>query len=355
MKRLIVCCDGTWQKLDSQYPTNVVKIVQAIKPLCDDNTQQIIFYDEGIGTGDRLDRIFGGAFGWGIDQNIQDAYRFLSINYQPGDEIYLYGFSRGAYTVRSLAGLIRCSGLLERNKIRQAGKAYKIYRNDDIEPDDKAAIEFRQKNSNDVRITLLGCWDTVGALGIPNQIPILPVDEWINKKYKFHDTVLSSIIDNALHAVAIDEIKKVFDVTVMQQNTEHQNQNLKQVWFPGTHGCVGGGTEKNSGLSDGALLWMIEESQKLGIEFDTTKVITGINPNPKIPFDNELNGIFKAARTHLRRVDENEANLHQSVIDRWFALGKDYQPKNLAIHQVYLNNQSNSTDIAHSIPISLSS
>jgi uncharacterized protein (DUF2235 family) len=341
MKRLIVCCDGTWQKLDSQYPTNVVKIAQAIKPLCDDNTQQIIFYDEGIGTGDRLDRIFGGAFGWGIDQNIQDAYRFLSINYQPGDEIYLYGFSRGAYTVRSLAGLIRCSGLLERNKIRQAGKAYEIYRNNNIEPDDKAAIEFRQKNSNDVRITLLGCWDTVGALGIPDRIPILPVDDWINEKYKFHDTYLSSIIDNALHAVAIDEIREVFDVTRMQKSTNNSSQSLKQIWFPGTHGCVGGGSQENSGLSDGALLWMIEESQRLGIEFDTTKIIKGINPNPRISFDNELKGIFKAARTHLRRVDENEANLHQSVIDRWSALKEHYRPKNLAIHLAYLDDMSN--------------
>ena len=347
MKRLIVCCDGTWQKLDSEYPTNVVKIAQAIKPVCDDKiTQQIIFYDEGVGTGDRLDGIFGGAFGWGIDQNIQDAYRFLSLNYQQGDEIYLYGFSRGAYTVRSLAGLIRCSGLLERNKIRQAGKAYEIYRDNKIKPDDDKAIKFRQKNSNEVRITLLGCWDTVGSLGVPDQIPLLPIDKWINEKYKFHDTILSSIIDNALHAVAIDEIRKVFDVTVMQQNLEYSKQTLKQMWFPGNHGCVGGGSEENSGLSDGALLWMIEESQKLGIEFDDTKVITGIKPNPKIPFDNEPKGIFKKTGVHLRRVDENELNLHQSVIDRWSALGEYYRPKNLAMHQAYLNNPSNSSNIA---------
>ena len=347
MKRLIVCCDGTWQKLDSKYPTNVIKIAQAIKPVCDDNvTQQIIFYDEGIGTGNRLDKITGGAFGWGIDQNIQDVYRFLSLNYQPGDEMYLYGFSRGAYTVRSLAGLIRCSGLLERNKIRQAGKAYEIYRDDNIKPDDEEAIKFREKNSNQVRITLLGCWDTVGSLGVPDQIPFLPINEWINDKYKFHDTILSSIVDNALHAVAIDEIRKVFDVTVMQQNPEYLEQNLKQIWFPGEHGCVGGGSKENIGLSDGALLWMIEESQKLGIEFDVTKVITGINPNPKIPFDNTPKGIFKAAQAHLRRVDENEASLHKSVIERWSALGEYYRPKNLAIHQAYLNDSSNSSNIA---------
>ena len=342
MKRLIVCCDGTWQKLDSEYPTNVVKIAQATKPLCEDKiTQQIVFYDEGVGTGDKLDRIFGGAFGWGIDQNIQDAYRFLSLNYQPDDEIYLYGFSRGAYTVRSLAGLIRCSGLLERNKIRQAGEAYKIYRDDNIGPDNDTAIKFRRNNSNDVRITLLGCWDTVGSLGVPNQIPFLPIDEWINRKYKFHDTYLSSIIDRALHAVAIDEIKEVFDVTRMQKSTNNSEQRLKQIWFPGDHGCVGGGTSENSGLSDGALLWMIEESQRLGIEFDTTKVVKSINPDPTIPFDNEPKGIFKTARTDLREVDENEDNLHHSVIERWSAV-EDYRPANLAIHQAYLNNVNSS-------------
>ncbi|MEO0835699.1 MAG: DUF2235 domain-containing protein, partial [Cyanobacteria bacterium J06642_3] len=205
-KRLIVCCDGTWQKLDSKYPTNVVKIAQAIKPRGRGDIPQIVFYDEGVGTGDVLDGLFGGAFGWGIDQNIQDAYRFLSLNYEDGDEIYLYGFSRGAYTVRSLAGLIKCCGLLKRNQIRLAGRAYALYRDEDIKPKSREAIDFRQQYSHvndqndNVRIKLLGCWDTVGALGIPDQVPWLNIDKFINKKYQFHDTFLSSIIDNARHA-----------------------------------------------------------------------------------------------------------------------------------------------------------
>jgi uncharacterized protein (DUF2235 family) len=105
MKRLIVCCDGTWQKLKSEYPTNVVKIAQGIKPSCDKGIAQIVFYDEGVGTDIFNDeslfswvntvlRVIGGAFGSGIDHNIQEAYRFLSLNYEPGDEIYLFGFSR---------------------------------------------------------------------------------------------------------------------------------------------------------------------------------------------------------------------------------------------------------------------
>ncbi|MBV8886356.1 MAG: DUF2235 domain-containing protein, partial [Chroococcidiopsidaceae cyanobacterium CP_BM_RX_35] len=106
MKRLVVCCDGTWQALNSPYPTNVVKIAQAVKPITTNNILQTVFYDQGVGTGDEFDKITGGVFGWGIDKVIQDAYRFLSLNYVAGDEIYLFGFSRGAYTVRSLAGLI---------------------------------------------------------------------------------------------------------------------------------------------------------------------------------------------------------------------------------------------------------
>ncbi len=108
MKRLIVCCDGTWQQLNSNYPSNVIKIAQAVKSSASDGVPQIVFYDEGIGV--ESHKLLGGVTGLGIDENIQDAYRFLCLNYEHGDEIYLFGFSRGAYTVRSLTGL-KLSGL----------------------------------------------------------------------------------------------------------------------------------------------------------------------------------------------------------------------------------------------------
>lgn len=319
MKRLIVCCDGTWQKLSSRYPTNVVKIAQAIKPQSTNGIPQIIFYDEGIGTGDKADKIFGGAFGWGIDQNIQDAYRFLCLNFEKGDEIYLYGFSRGAYTVRSLAGLINCSGLLTRNKIRQAPRAYELYREADIRPNASEAEYFRQTNGDRVPIKFLGCWDTVGSLGVPDQIPWLPIDEWINEKYKFNDTSLSSIIQNARHAVAIDEIRKVFDVTPMIKSSKNLNQSLRQVWFPGEHGCVGGGTKEQSGLSDGALKWMIDESEPFGLEFDQSAVLDGINPDPTIPFDNTFKGFLVMTERNLRTVSNDWNDLHKSVVKRYIA------------------------------------
>jgi uncharacterized protein (DUF2235 family) len=151
MKRLIVCCDGTWQNLTSEYPTNVVKIAQAIIPTVKESEKeiaQLVFYTEGVGSGKvsdkllaRVDRIIGGAFGSGIDNNIQDAYRFLSLNYSKDDEIYLFGFSRGAYTARSLAGLINCwGGLLPLPNIREAPLVYELYRDRDLTVSEKQAL-----------------------------------------------------------------------------------------------------------------------------------------------------------------------------------------------------------------------
>jgi uncharacterized protein (DUF2235 family) len=243
-KRLIVCCDGTWQKTDSLYPTNVAKLIQAI-PVSSEN---MVFYGEGVGTGDLADRILGGALGWGLDKNIQDAYRFLSSNYSPNDQIYLFGFSRGAYTVRSLGGLIRAVGMLPRSGIRQIPEAYKVYQDAKGESSDRPDIKLRelgglQKFRQDlirqygddyqeaVEITFLGCWDTVGALGIPDQIPWLPLDQILNRKYQFHNTQLSSKILHARHAVSIDENRKEFDFTDMKPATHDSDMVPRWTWL----------------------------------------------------------------------------------------------------------------------------
>ncbi|NEO01432.1 MAG: DUF2235 domain-containing protein [Moorea sp. SIO3I7] len=331
MKRLVVCCDGTWQELSSTYPSNVVKISQAVKPLGSDGVSQIVFYDEGIGTEDSLkSKLFGGAFGKGIDTNIQDAYRFLCLNYAPGDEIYLFGFSRGAYTVRSLAGMIYNSGLLSRIEIDKAPEAYEMYRSRDIKPNHQQMVAFREKYGESVPITLLGCWDTVGSLGIPNLSPFLRFDKRVNKRYRFHDTSLSPIIEHGLHAVSIDEQRKVFDVTPMDKSHLSQTQVVREVWFPGVHGSVGGGSQEQSGLSDGPLQWMIESIGKigLGLEFDPSAIPTGINLDYEIDFNNDL-GLFKFTGRKLREISDNFDDLHESVIERWMRR-PDYRPSNLA-------------------------
>lgn len=327
MKRLIVCCDGTWQQLNSSYPSNIVKLAQAVKSRGSDGVPQIVFYDEGIGV--ESNKILGGATGLGIDRNIQDAYRFLSFNYERGDEIYLFGFSRGAYTVRSLAGMIYCSGLLDRPYVTRASEAYELYRNRGIKPKDRVARDYREEYGDRVPITLLGCFDTVGALGIPGLPAFRKFHDQFNKRYRFHDTTLNKLIQNALHAVAIDEVREIFDVTPMKKNPDAENQRVIQVWFPGEHGCVGGGTEEYRGLSDAALQWMIDSTRNLGLglEFDISAIPTGINPNYDIDFKNDP-GFFKLAGIKLREVGDAIEELHESTIER-LKKRQDYRPKNL--------------------------
>ncbi|MDJ0632848.1 MAG: DUF2235 domain-containing protein [Xenococcaceae cyanobacterium MO_188.B29] len=284
MKRLIVCCDGTWQSQDNQVPTNAFKIAQAIEQLDKrNNIPQALYYDQGIGAvpsrggtqaflksiGDAIEKIGGGAFGWWIDEKIEEAYIFLCLNYETGDEIYLFGFSRGAYTVRSLVGLINCSGLLKRPDINNTAEAYSIYRIGDRQRRDESAKKFRQKNNiyESVKINFLGCWDTVGSLGIPNLTPLLLVDDYLNVRYQFHDNELSSIIENARHAIAIDERTPGFDVAIMKPGKDFQG-TLKQVWFPGNHTSVGGGEKETLGLSNAALRWMADEASELGLDLD---------------------------------------------------------------------------------------
>ena len=350
MKRLIVCCDGTWQDLESLYPSNVVKIAQAIEPVGSDGIPQVVFYDAGIGTEgstkiqEKIDSIVGGNFGIGIDKNIQDGYRFLCLNYSLGDEIYLLGFSRGAYTVRSLAGLIYNSGLLSRPHIREISKAYELYRNR-LDPDKLNEIEaFREQYSfktekygSRVPITLLSCWDTVGALGLPDLVSSIDLDEKVNEKYQFHDQKLNPIIQNALHAVAIDEQRKVFSPTLMEKSPETEEQQLIQKWFPGDHGCIGGGVEKQSSLSDGTLQWTIDSIKELGLnlEIDTSVIPTGVNPNPIDDFNIEYQSWVDQIK-EIREVSDDFEDLHESVKIRWQSR-EDYRPANLNKFEDLLN------------------
>ena len=356
MKRLIICCDGTLEDLSTSYPTNVVKIAQIIQLIALDGTPQVVYYQSGLGTEHgKGEKLVGGVFGWGIDTNIQDAYRFLCLNYQPGDEVYLFGFSRGAYTVRSLAGLIYCSGLLQRAHIRKVPQAYRLYRDRTIAPSHPDAISFRHQYGENIPIKLLGCWDTVGELGVPNLIPF--VSDWINAKYQFYDTQLNRQIEFALHAVAIDERRKVFNVTPMTLSKDAKT-SLTQVWFPGTHSCIGGGQQELSGLSDATLEWMIETIHKLGLGLEfvaNPEAIAegGIQPNYRIPFSPETDDVFSLGGLIYRDVGNSEPsstasfpaeqsffdhNIHLSAKRRWKLTDEPlYRPKNLDSYQQWFD------------------
>jgi uncharacterized protein (DUF2235 family) len=262
-KRLVMCCDGTWNTADQACPTNVTKLALGLAETSADGKDQRVFYHQGVGTG-AWDHIRGGAFGVGLSQNVQDTYRFLVENYEDGDEIFLFGFSRGAFTARSTAGLIRNSGVLERRFENRIPDAYALYRDRTAHPRGTQAQLFRRTYSYEPRIRCIGVWDTVGALGIP--LSGIPLVDAFNKQWQFHDTTLSTTVDNAFHALAIDEKRRPFEPTLWQQQPDAGAQRLEQVWFAGVHSDVGGGYPEGE-LADIALLWMVDRAESCGLTF----------------------------------------------------------------------------------------
>ena len=273
MKRIVVCCDGTWNKpgnTDRGQPveTNVEKVYDAIETK-NSVTRQVKYYGQGVGTSYSVtDQLLGGGMGMGIDRNIQDAYKFLMWTYEPGDEIYFFGFSRGAYTVRSLAGLIRNCGIMKPEYLHLVSEAYHLYRDRSAitHPDSDLMKAFKKSYGFDqeTSIKFLGVWDTVGSLGIP-----ISWFNWLNRKYQFHDVKLSSQIKYAYHALAVDEQRKSFAPTLWEistKDTDPNKQVSEQVWFPGTHSNIGGGYV-DCGLSNITLKWMIDKARDTGLEF----------------------------------------------------------------------------------------
>jgi uncharacterized protein (DUF2235 family) len=347
MRRLIICADGTWNRPDQKSegvatPTNVVKIARAIRPVDSKGVTQVAYYHAGVGTHNG-ERVFGGAFGRGLDRNIRDCYRFLVQNYQPGDELYFFGFSRGAYTVRSLAGLIRNSGLLRVEHSEQESAAFSLYRDrsDDAHPNSDEAVAFRAKYSHDpVTITCVGVWDTVGALGLPVEFFNISTA----RKYRFHDVTLSGRIANAFHALAIDERRKPFAPTLWEQPFDDVNRNwLEQAWFSGVHSNVGGGYPDAS-LSDVALQWMIDRvTDRCGLEIDRAVIAATTKPSPTGQLYDSMKLGFKLIGEFERKIDELAAvrrsrgvntweYVHESAkhrVDRLAAEKKPYRPRNL--------------------------
>ena len=278
-KRLVVCLDGTWNSPDQgKNPTNVVKIMEAVRPTDAMGTRQITFYDAGIGAdAGRIDRIADGFTGRGLEQNVRDGYRFLAHNWEPGDEIYLFGFSRGAFTARSLCGFLSACGLLERHAMRRLLEAWELYRlPEEQRPPDRLAA-LRAVSRCDVKVECIGVWDTVGALGVPGELL-----QAFNREHRFHDTELCDMVDCAFHAVAIDEKRGPFGPTLWQKpkGERLKQRAVEQVWFPGVHSNVGGSCA-DAGLSDLALHWMIRRVQAhTALAFDERYITAHVKPDP---------------------------------------------------------------------------
>src|SRR6266404_60027 len=282
-KKLIICADGTWNDEDGAGgQTNVAKIHRALQNSFIEGFNQWVCYVTGVGT--RLgERIRGGAFGYGLSNNILEAYRFLVEQYEEGAKLYFFGFSRGAYTARSLAGFIRNSGLLRREYIDRIEDAFALYRDrsDASYPDADQSKQFRAQYAYEPGIEFIGVWDTVGSLGIP--LPRLRLLGWItrllNKDWQFHDTKLSSKVKHAYHAVSIHERRGNFVPTLWEKQDHSTDQVLEQVWFPGVH-CDVGGSYRATSLSDASLLWMVDRAKSNGLLFRDTGLNAGFNVAP---------------------------------------------------------------------------
>ena len=273
MKRIIACSDGTWNRpgvVDNGVVanTNVLKLFECICAEGAGGVPQLKVYDQGVGTGYSIwDQVVGGATGMGIDKNIKDIYTFLVLNYAPGDQVILLGFSRGAYTARSLAGFIYNCGILKPEYLHLIDKSYGLYRdrNDYSTPDSDLMTSFRRNYAHEIAtpIHFIGVWDTVGSLGLP-----LPwFRQYNTKKYKFHDNKLNPAVRYAYHALAIDERRSLFTPTLWEQCNsvkDSSRQVMEQRWFVGAHSNVGGGY-KDCGLSNIALLWLKEKAEDAGL------------------------------------------------------------------------------------------
>ena len=266
VKRLVVCCDGTWNTPDQASggeasPTNVTKIALQVAEKDTDEVEQRVYYDRGVGTG-RLNHLAGGIFGLGLTKNVKQAYAYLVECYEPGDEIYFFGFSRGAYTARSVAGLIRNSGLLRPECRHKIDQAYTLYRDrrDDTHPNAVAAELFRRTWSHEVPIHFIGVFDTVGALGIPGVgLHVL------TRRWQFHDTALSSRVCHAAQALALHERRRPFRPALWSE-AAGRTDPLRQVWFTGVHSDVGGGYAEPE-LAEIPLRWMAERATAAGLRF----------------------------------------------------------------------------------------
>jgi uncharacterized protein (DUF2235 family) len=331
MKRIVICADGTWNLRDQvdedtgkRRPTNVTKIARAIKPLSQSNVHQVVFYHDGLGTRGGADKLKGGGFGEGIEDIIRNLYRNILYNYVAGDELYLFGFSRGAYTVRTLAGFMNRVGLVEKNDDYYVLDLYDCYAGQCAEGSEKWIKAHRHITEKRPcpPITMIGVWDTVGALGAPGGIGRLLDDG----KHEYHDVMLNPAIENAYHAMAIDEMRTPFKPTLWQR-PDNWNGKLEQAWFPGVHSNVGGSYTPD-GLANEALHWIVEKAENLGLEMDSG-YLEHFTPcfNSKL-HDSYNFGYNLAGGKYHRPIGEFTAHgecLHQATIDR-HKLFSDYRP-----------------------------
>lgn len=280
-KNIIIFSDGTGQEGGKGANSNIYKMFNMIE---DRTSKQVSFYDRGLGTGVR--KLSGNIGGAGISKNILDCYTFIFENYEAGDQIYLFGFSRGAATVRSLTSFIHYFGMLPKSRPELIKKAYKIYKTkNETKRMTKANKFVATHHTMWVNIKFLGCYDTVAALGLP----IKPLNVFLDKipglRHKFQNFTLSESVIHAYQALAIDDERKTFH-PILWDTEASSGQTIKQVWFCGMHTDVGGGYEEQK-LSNIPLIWMKEMAVKHGLL---------LYPVEQTPIHGDINGHMHNSR-----------------------------------------------------------
>jgi uncharacterized protein (DUF2235 family) len=354
MRNIIILCDGTGNEI-SENISNVLKLYRCLRKTEKTSPRQLVFYDPGVGTLERPDpwhklkqdfnAILGLATGYGLDDNVLAAYAFLVHNYQAGDQIYLFGFSRGAYTVRVLAGLIHKVGLIAPEQVNLAGSgliAYKQFSSDEAPKlrakfksaaDAAAAEDTLPQTAFDnaaqfARITstrwpvvrFVGVWDTVASVIVPRADRFLA---WPSLE-ELAFTLANPSVQTFRQAISIDERRCMFRLKkwddpqtykpVRFNDVHAAAQDILQVWFAGVHADIGGGyPEKQSGLSKYPLLWMIDEATKCGLKVNQATV-------------NQLAwGVQRKGSPFSYVAPDVRGDLHESLRGAWWLL--EYLPK----------------------------
>ncbi len=316
IKNIIICCDGTGNEY-GKANTNVVKLFNLIVK---DNKKQIAFYDPGVGTygavgantkiGGAFNKLLGLAFAYGLTKNIQDAYEYLMDNYQQGDKVFLFGFSRGAFTVRALAGMLHKCGLLEKGSKNLIPYASKMYHKGDRE----IARGFKETFCRECKPHFIGVWDTVKSVGLI-------------RNRKFANAKLNPDVAFGYHALSVDEKRSKFRPNLWDEPAARK-QTIEQVWFAGVHSDVGG-SYKERELSDITLRWMLDNAKKRGLLVseradETTGDCTGKLHNSLLP-------IWWILGWKRRKIQAH-AKIHSSVYNRMNKVDK-YRPKNVPLKE----------------------
>ncbi|NOQ89103.1 MAG: hypothetical protein GQ550_09285 [Gammaproteobacteria bacterium] len=367
-KNIIVCADGTGNKGGYSPDSNVYKIYKAVDKNFNGDvanstaiSEQIVFYDNGVGTAkNKYLRALTGALGFGFGDNVCDLYKYLARNYEPGDHIYFFGFSRGASTVRACNGMISKCGLVKgkgkrnRELDKLVEEAFDIYKRHKKNPSAAEKYKDSEQSHGAVTIRFLGIWDTVVALGFPKRTDITDLlmrildflfgafEELLDQDFawphSFYHYKLTDNVEYACQALSIDDERTAFWPYVWQEKNidgarNRTLDNVEQVWFAGMHSNVGGGYERE-GMAGVALHWMVNRAQHHGLVFEPNElqeIYSTCHVHGRMY--NSRDGFGFLYRYHPREIEQlckdklqGKIKIHRSVIERMNHRTANYAP-----------------------------